>query len=75
MRFFAQVLVVSVIARTSLAGPACARRMRNTEDCIAACASRWGWPGSAMGADPWGAVMVPSGKGKSGVEYACGETT
>lgn len=41
-----------------LASPACARRKWGTvEECVAQCGQRWGWPGHAVGNDPWGAVV------------------
>ncbi|CDO72316.1 hypothetical protein BN946_scf184977.g13 [Trametes cinnabarina] len=39
------------------AGPACARRNQGTDDCVARCKDKWGWPGFAMGTDRWGQVV------------------
>ena len=52
-------LYVFLALPRALGGPACALKHKNQADCIAACASRWGWPGSVMGTDRWGAVMSP----------------
>lgn len=56
-------LLVSSLALLSVlqnaqAGPACARRNEGSDNCLSACASKWGWPGREMGTDPWGQVMT-----------------
>lgn len=61
---FASSLIVTIIVSVSVlpivfAGPACARRHWQGQNCIEECQTGWGWPGRAMGADPWGAVMKP----------------
>lgn len=60
LRLLALALILTSLEfSVTSAGPACAARHKNQEDCMSMCASRWGWPGSAMGTDPWGAVMTP----------------
>jgi len=62
------------------AGPACTRKYYQTVDCVQKCSTRWGYPGSMMGSNPWGVVMQKvdddSKAGwKSAIAEACGMTT
>lgn len=69
------IAAVSVIPSPANAGPACSRRNWGKANCVAACKSKWGWPGKAMGTDPWGAVMQPASSTTSIVSKACGAAT
>ncbi|KII93492.1 hypothetical protein PLICRDRAFT_35713 [Plicaturopsis crispa FD-325 SS-3] len=73
----ALVLTVFLQVQGGLAGPACVRRNQKADACAAKCASKWGWPGMAMGTDPWGAVMKPAASEdpSSIVAQACGSST
>jgi hypothetical protein len=70
---FISFFIVSPLLPGGFAGPACARRHWMAANCVATCASKWGFPGSIMGTDPWGAVMKPSDTNMSTVlSEACG---
>ncbi|TDL28682.1 PR-1-like protein [Rickenella mellea] len=68
-------LIASVLALSAIpggsAGPACARKHQKAMNCMSLCASRWGWPGMAMGSDPWGSVLKPDASGQA-LQKACG---
>ncbi|EMD41805.1 hypothetical protein CERSUDRAFT_110367 [Gelatoporia subvermispora B] len=51
-------LALLSVLQNAQAGPACARRNEGSDNCLSACASKWGWPGREMGTDPWGQVMT-----------------
>jgi len=71
--FLSLSFVIVSLLPGGFAGPACARRHWMGASCLAICASKWGFPGSIMGTDPWGAVMKPTGANVSTVlSEACG---
>ncbi|KZT30346.1 PR-1-like protein [Neolentinus lepideus HHB14362 ss-1] len=73
--FFSLAILLSLLKRGS-AGPACAQRNYQAEDCITKCGQMWGWPGSVMQQDPWGAVMKSSSDDLDTVlSKACGIST
>ncbi|ESK98377.1 hypothetical protein Moror_127 [Moniliophthora roreri MCA 2997] len=39
------------------AGPACAKKYWQQQQCVEKCKAKWGYPGSMMGTDRWGSVM------------------
>lgn len=52
------LLISLVLGPGGYAGPACVHRQwGSVDECASACGARWGWPGAAMGTDPWGAVI------------------
>jgi hypothetical protein len=69
------VAVLFAAVPGGLAGPACTHRAwSSVDECVAQCSSKWGWPGHAFGADPWGQVVNtggPSTDAKSVVADAC----
>ncbi|KDQ63808.1 hypothetical protein JAAARDRAFT_29854 [Jaapia argillacea MUCL 33604] len=70
------VLTILSAVPNTLAGPACARRYWQTEDCLTKCIQNWGWPGSAMGTDRWGSVMKPASQDAAAIlSQACGFST
>lgn len=76
-RLAAFVVLALAAAPSALAGAACAAKGHATpEDCVAACGSRWGWPGVAMGTDRWGSVLKPSTQNMTEILHAaCGLTS
>lgn len=54
---FSLPLFLSLIT-SAHAGPACARRSQGSDACIDLCKKKWGWPGFAVGTDPWGSVLA-----------------
>jgi uncharacterized protein YkwD len=70
---FTFVYLLALLPSTAFAGPACAHRNWKNANCIAKCSAKWGFPGSVMGTDPWGAVMKPSDADMSAImSEACG---
>lgn len=52
-----QFLTLLLFGTYVIAGPACAKRNEGLDSCLENCGSKWGWPGHAMGSDPWGNVI------------------
>lgn len=56
------VLILAALLLTLVpggsAGPACACRLQDSEDCLTKCGKGWGWPGRTMGEDRWGDVLT-----------------
>ncbi|KAL0950954.1 hypothetical protein HGRIS_007706 [Hohenbuehelia grisea] len=77
--WFAFVVLAS-IHPLALAGPACARRHYQTDNCVQLCKSKWGFPGRMMGSNPWGVVMAKPSKSNGDIwdqalANACGKAS
>ncbi|THU94825.1 PR-1-like protein [Dendrothele bispora CBS 962.96] len=69
------IAVLAVVPPGS-AGPACARKNYQSQQCIERCKGKWGYPGFVMGSDAWGSVIQPSAVSAASwdnmVSKACG---